>query len=366
MKKTLLLVTLLTYTFVFSQITVANNNNVGIGTAKDYVPDVKLEISQTTNHQGVLITEANNSEYIQLHLADFGDREYGFFRLGEETKLRGNGENSYFKGRLGIGTVNPDAMLHTRGGIAIQHPTILYDARGDASSRAGIIFGSNHVTNNSMFWISPDETLGNRLNIGTGASYNDQSSKLTITNSGNIGIGTTNPAYKLQVEGSFSAYDIYSSGSNSWIFHTPDTSGRTTMHIAPKKDGQWDWGNEIEFRSNSEIYAKTFRAHNGTTLPADYVFEKYYQGISKLNPEYSMPTLEEVEQFTKEHNHLPEIPSYKEVQKNGVDLGEMTNLLLQKIEELTLYTIEQNKLNKLQETKIQQLETKIQQLEKAR
>ncbi len=56
-----------------------------------------------------------------------------------------------------------------------------------------------------------------------------------------------------------------------------------------------------------------------------------------------MPTLEEVETYTKANNHLPEIPSAQEIQENGLELSKMTNLLLQKIEELTLYTIEQEK-----------------------
>ena len=56
-----------------------------------------------------------------------------------------------------------------------------------------------------------------------------------------------------------------------------------------------------------------------------------------------MPTLAEIESFTKENHHLPNVPSAKEIQQNGVSLGEMSNKLLQKIEELTLYAIEQQK-----------------------
>jgi hypothetical protein len=78
-------------------------------------------------------------------------------------------------------------------------------------------------------------------------------------------------------------------------------------------------------------------------VPADYVFEKYYQGISELKPGYTMPTLEEIEAYTKANNHLPEMPSAQEIKDNGLELSKITNLLLQKIEELTLYTIEQEK-----------------------
>lgn len=87
-------------------------------------------------------------------------------------------------------------------------------------------------------------------------------------------------------------------------------------------------------------------------VPADYVFEKYYTGSSTLKANYTMPTLEEVEAFTKKNNHLPAIPPAKEIQENGLHLKEMTNLLLQKIEELTLYTIEQEKRIKKLEKKL--------------
>lgn len=65
----------------------------------------------------------------------------------------------------------------------------------------------------------------------------------------------------------------------------------------------------------------------------DYVFE----------PSYVLPTLQQLEIFVKEHKHLPDIPSASEVEEQGIDLGQNQAKLLQKIEELTLYLIEQNK-----------------------
>ncbi|WP_128414630.1 hypothetical protein [Chryseobacterium sp. Leaf201] len=73
---------------------------------------------------------------------------------------------------------------------------------------------------------------------------------------------------------------------------------------------------------------------------ADYVFKK----------DYKLRTLEEVENHIAEKGHLPNIPSAAEVEKNGINLGEMDAKLLEKIEELTLYSIEQNKqIKQLQE-----------------
>jgi hypothetical protein len=67
---------------------------------------------------------------------------------------------------------------------------------------------------------------------------------------------------------------------------------------------------------------------------ADYVFKS----------DYNLLSLQEVSQFIIKNKHLPEVPSADEVVENGVELKEMSVLLLKKIEELTLYTIQQQKL----------------------
>lgn len=69
------------------------------------------------------------------------------------------------------------------------------------------------------------------------------------------------------------------------------------------------------------------------TVGADFVFEDAYP----LRP------LEAVEAFIAQHGHLPDIASAQQMQEEGVELAAFTTLLLQKIEELTLYTIEQQK-----------------------
>lgn len=82
---------------------------------------------------------------------------------------------------------------------------------------------------------------------------------------------------------------------------------------------------------NGNAYADTFYTDAATY--ADFVFDA----------DYELPTLREVEAYINKNHHLPEIPSEAEAKANGINLQEMQAKLLQKIEELTLYMIEQNK-----------------------
>ncbi|MES2765448.1 MAG: hypothetical protein V4642_06260 [Bacteroidota bacterium] len=79
----------------------------------------------------------------------------------------------------------------------------------------------------------------------------------------------------------------------------------------------------------------------------DYVFKSDY----KLAP------LSEIEQHIKQTGHLPGIPSEAEVAEKGVNVGELQAKLLQKIEELTLYSIEQQKLIKAMQERLDILES---------
>ena len=94
---------------------------------------------------------------------------------------------------------------------------------------------------------------------------------------------------------------------------------------------------------------------DGAVAP-DYVFETYYNGFSEMMPGYSLISLEELEAFLKENNHLPNVPSAETMQAEGISLKEMNLILLQKIEELTLYTLQQQK-------EIEKLKSKFSQTE---
>lgn len=91
--------------------------------------------------------------------------------------------------------------------------------------------------------------------------------------------------------------------------------------------------NNYKFAVKGIIGAHVVIVENSSTTWADYVFEE----------DYPLMPLSELEAFLKKYKHLPEIPTAEEVGENGHSLGEMNVLLLKKVEELTLYVIEQQK-----------------------
>ncbi|ATP58018.1 hypothetical protein CPT03_16870 [Pedobacter ginsengisoli] len=86
----------------------------------------------------------------------------------------------------------------------------------------------------------------------------------------------------------------------------------------------------------------------------DYVFEE----------DYKLTTIPELKKFITTYKHLPEIPSAKDIEAEGVNLGEMNKLLVKKIEELTLILIDQHEQSKKQSERIGQLELEIVEIKK--
>jgi hypothetical protein len=84
-------------------------------------------------------------------------------------------------------------------------------------------------------------------------------------------------------------------------------------------------------------------AINGNVIANKVVVKQYPWADFVFKPDYKLPPLSMVEQHIKEKGHLLDIPSEKEVAEKGIDLGSMDAKLLQKVEELTLYVIDQQK-----------------------
>lgn len=130
---------------------------------------------------------------------------------------------------------------------------------------------------------------GGWINFKTSSSMTPAATRMRIDRHGNVGIGTTSPSERLAV--------------------------------------------------NGKVRAKEVIVETGWS---DFVFEEGYD----------LPTLDEVKLHIDEHGHLPDMPSAEEVKREGVRLGAIEARLLQKIEELTLYAIEQEERANLMATQL--------------
>jgi hypothetical protein len=135
------------------------------------------------------------------------------------------------------------------------------------------------------------------------------------------------------------------------------TPGAWSSLMTIKKDGRVVIGENIQYLNNNVNNYKLF-------VETGILTEKIKVALSNdpLNwsdfvfaDDYQLRTLDEVEEYIRENKHLPEIPSTEEVHREGLDLAQMDARLLQKIEELTLYVIEQNKRIDRQQKEIDSL-----------
>lgn len=130
-----------------------------------------------------------------------------------------------------------------------------------------------------------------------------------------------------------------------------NNDGQYYVGVQDLANGTWvKFFNNATARFDGKIVAKEVEVK--ANVWADYVFKKDY----KLN------TLEEVEKHIQEKGHLPNMPSAEKVLKDGINVAEMNSRLLEKIEELTLYCIEQNKKLKTQSEKMEKMEKQMEKL----
>jgi hypothetical protein len=345
----------------FSQTnTFPSSGNVGIGTTS---PSKKLEISTSEATQLRLGYGTASSSYTY----DIGrDNVSGYlkFTANEGTNAYGFIFNN---GKVGIGTSTPGQSLGLIGNILLQS--------GD-----GKIGFTNDIVN---FYLGyQDNTHGIVGHSYYGWEFNgDTGIGLRVKGDGNVGIGTSTPSDKLDVNGNIGiGYTGWQTGQFASSYSSPDEG---ITYTAKGHTGGWYGVHDFftTYNGGSPVFAMRIKNGNvgiGTTSPqnkldvngtirakeiiatldgwSDYVFDDFY----KLLP------LGELEKYITAKNKLPEVPSEKEVIKDGVSLGEMNSLLLKKIEELTLYLIELNKKSDTQSSEIELLRHEIRLLKSSR
>jgi hypothetical protein len=249
---------------------------------------------------------------------------------------------------------------------------------------------------------------GNGLRFQFKDASNNLTSIMNLKHDGNVGIGTDSPTRKLQVDGTayFNSFDgnlivdgnetingnqnvngkltinsnlsqqleIKSTVGNSQVIKLTDGSNSTflsngngnTALISSNDVTIWNGGKftvqnngfETRFLSSKVVIGNNSMndwQDNTAKLQVDgkAVFREAVvrpDGWSDFvfDENYKLKPLEEVKAFIMENKHLPDVPSETEVKEQGVNIGNMDAILLQKIEELTLYVLQlEDEINKL-------------------
>jgi len=192
-----------------------------------------------------------------------------------------------------------------------------------------------------------------------------------------VGIGTDQPTESLQINGnvllsnngnikgnrtSWQPFKIFAGNDENEPYIALFGNSQNTGSIKLYSFGT---GGQIEFH-NENMKVMSIRADNNVNFGnPDYSTNLFVNGEITANqvrvntsfwwdkvlkPDYELMPLTELQTFITQNSHLPDIPKEIEVLEQGIDLGEMNGLLLKKIEELTLYLLEQDrKINTLQE-----------------
>ncbi|MFZ5497233.1 MAG: hypothetical protein ACOZE5_18075 [Verrucomicrobiota bacterium] len=298
----------------WKNLVLAEGGNVGIGTTS---PQAKLEVNGTSRFDATAWFAVDGTTL--FHTAKDGGATGGIVaESGKGLYLGANNSLSTglfinASGNVGIGTTSPTGRFQVAGmfsanaimddgndrpsvGLTGAYPQLVMMAGGSGNGNHGptLMLGafdsgtsgahkhwSIGTSGQGASFLDIGYHAGTDLNPHAGVRNYGGATFFTILNTGNVGIGTTNPTHKLTV--------------------------------------------------NGQVKAKGFLAD--TSNWADFVFE----------PDYRLAPLPEVEAHIREKGHLPGIPSAAEVQEQGVDLMAMQVKLLAKVEELHLHLIQQAK-----------------------
>lgn len=377
MKKLTLLLFLLTFHFAKSQSTLITPNSGGNGnflfksTGANYGQfsttstgaNLTFRVNEPATNNGTtgLITGAIYSDATRTVLAGFTDsgQLYGINKVEIGTNAVSNRMIMDANGNVGIGTT-PFVKFHIKsinpsfggtGSGITPYGIAGFESNADAfinlmtpsAHQSGVLFGSPlSSVRGGIIYNNNSGGASESLSLRTGGNLN----RIVIDKNGNVGIGDFMPTYKLDILGSvrIQSTDFVmgpaagrGNGGRALVL---DSNNMLSINFANDFTGGTFINSNVGIGSLPNASYKL--SINGTARTkevivetgwADYVFEK----------EYKLSSLSEVESFIKENKHLPDVPSAKEIQEKGAFVGELMTKMMQKIEELTLYSIEQDK-----------------------
>jgi len=279
--------------------------------------------------------------------------------------------------RVGIGTGSefPLAKLHVKGDIELisgnntglmqlgDYSSNLYQVMGaqrgsDTTNQFqggfGFISGNSQIS--PIVWMY-GHTPRNAFQVrskGYNSKVQDGQVLLHVGANKRIGIGTDTPEKEVHIKGEGNP-TLKIEGTNTPHIHL--ASPYNSVLLNTYNDGTFRINNQMNSGGEHMVLHQNGNIGIGTNDTKGYklavkghvIAEKVVIRKNENWPDYvfdssyELPKLSDIESYVKKNKHLPEIPSASEIEENGQDLGEMNKLLLKKVEELTLFIIQQDK-----------------------
>lgn len=352
-------IALMGYTSYSQNNKLLSTGNAGIGTAN---PDVLLHLLMPSSSTAAVPMQKWDPSVAgyNLTLSNFNSIrgiDYRFTQLSNGTAFP---ILTFQGGNVGIGTVNPTAALHV-----LRAPTTFKDVpmqAWDPSTPGYNLTLSNYSGSHG-------------IDFRFTQLHNNIAIPVLTFQAGYVGIGTTEPVAPLHIlktsaplkdvpmqewDPSPAGYNLTLSNYNSERgidYRFTQLSNNTAFPVLTFQGGNVGIGTtspDARLTVNGTIHSKEVLVNiNGNGAWPDYVFK----------PEYNLLPLNDVKLFVDKNHHLPEMPTDKEVALKGINLGEMNKLLVKKVEELTLYLIQQkqetDKQNKAQQQQINELKALV-------
>lgn len=340
-----------------------NTGNVGIGTT---TPNANLESQATTEqlrlsfdatHFSSFTTSSAGNLAIQTGIITFNISQYLNIVSNSNSGLildAATGSGSY--ARLRTGTTGSVSDFSINAGVGSTNNLRFMDNKttttvmtlasndyvgiGTTSPAAALdILGASAATGfRSLNATALGTTSGGGLLAATPAIPTAAGQRLGLIGFGGIYFGSTY-RYPSQIA-SFSSEAWSSTNAGSYLTFSTSTSGTITATERMRIDNAGNVGigtlnPDAKLAVQGTIHSTSVLVDTNVPIP-DYVFKA----------DYKLPTLAELKAYTDKNHHLPDVPSAAEFEKNGINLGEMNIALLKKVEELTLYLMEQDKKEK--------------------
>ncbi len=244
-------------------------------------------------------------------------------------------------GRIGNRTSTPSTEIHTIDGDT---PTLRLQQDGSSGFAPQTWDVAGNETNFFIRDVTNGSTLPFRIRPGA------PTSSIFVDVDGDVGMGTSSPSANLELSaGAPVAIELTNTASSGdpWRFNAPSNGA---FRVSDSDSGtavtefELDGPGNLTIAGMLTVCDDTSVCNPTQTFP-DYVFE----------PDYSLMPLAELKAFIEENKHLPNVPSVDDVAENGLNMTELQMRLLEKVEELTLYTLSLQETIQAQQTVLDQL-----------